>query len=440
MQSNFYNGVERNLWTGNFSEASKQIEKNKNNYGSKSTVLYNLEMGMLLHYSGKYQESNTHLFEAEKTMDDLYTKSITETAASFILNDNMLPYEGEDFEKVFVNLFLALNYASMDNLEDALVEARKVDVKLNEYSRQYDNKNCYKEDAFVRYLMGVMYESNGEINDAYISYVKAYNGYKNYENLYGTRSPSFLEDDLIRTAGLLGFNDDLQRYQSLFNKQFQRPPSNMGSAFIVIYSGKGPIKEEVKISPTVLDKDGMPHTFAIAVPKFRARSQFDRRYTVMLSNSPTGPYATTEVGQNITKIAEKDLNDRLGLIYLKAGGRALLKFLAVEAAKKGLKNDDKSDKKDDKKDKDKKKEKKEKESSFGNILLGFMLDVAYSASEQADIRTWRSLPHQIQIARIFAPSGSYMLNVKSSDNRTVINIPVDVRSQKATFKVIPDVN
>ncbi|NTV47811.1 MAG: hypothetical protein HGB11_15130 [Chlorobiales bacterium] len=161
-----------------------------------------------------------------------------------------------------------------------------------------------------------------------------------------------------------------------------------------------------------------------------------------LASSPTGSYATAEVGQNITKIAEKDLNDRLGLIYLKAGGRAFLKFLAVEAAKKGLKNDDKKEKKDDKKDKDKKKQKKEKEkeSSFGNILLGYLLDAAYSASEQADVRTWRSLPHQIQIARIFVPAGQHTLSIKSSDNRTVTNIPVDVRPQKATFKVIPDVN
>ncbi len=27
-----------------------------------------------------------------------------------VLNDNLLPYEGEDFEKVYVNLILALNY------------------------------------------------------------------------------------------------------------------------------------------------------------------------------------------------------------------------------------------------------------------------------------------------------------------------------------------
>ncbi|NTW48802.1 MAG: hypothetical protein HGB19_03555 [Chlorobiales bacterium] len=428
MQSNFYAGVEKNMGSGNFTEASKQIQKNKNSFGTKSDVLYNLEMGTLLHYAGKYEESNSNLFEAERRMDELFTKSITEQASSFLLNDNVLPYEGEDFEKVFVNLFLALNYACMDNFEDALVEARKVDVKLNEFSRKYDGKNCYKEDALVRYLMGAMYESGGELNDAYISYVKAYEGYQDYEKLYGTHAPSFLQDDLIRTAGLLGFKDDLRRYEKLFNKQFQRPSSAQGSAIVIIYSGKGPIKQEVKISPTIPDKDGMPHTFAIAVPKFQARMKSDRRYTVSLANSPANASIAAEVGQNITKIAEKDLNDRLTLIYLKAGGRALLKFLAVEAAKGGLKKD-KKDKKD----------KKNKDSQIGNILFGALLDVAYSASEQADVRTWRSLPHQIQVARIFAPSGSYTLSVTSS-GRTVTTVPVDVRSQKATFKVIPDVN
>ncbi|GAF99605.1 unnamed protein product, partial [marine sediment metagenome] len=74
-----------------------------------------------------------------------------------------------------VNLFMALNYVGMGNWEGALVEARKVDNKLSVINSKYEEekKNVYKEDGFIRFLMGALYEAEGEINDAFISYRKA---------------------------------------------------------------------------------------------------------------------------------------------------------------------------------------------------------------------------------------------------------------------------
>ena len=109
---------------------------------------------------------------------------------------------------MLINAFLALNYVEKGEPDEALVEARKVDEKLRVYAKEYDGKNTYKEDAFIRYLMGVLYESRGEINDAYISYKKAYETYAVYTKDYGTRAPSFLLDDLVRTATLMAFDGE----------------------------------------------------------------------------------------------------------------------------------------------------------------------------------------------------------------------------------------
>ena len=76
-----------------------------------------------------------------------------------------------------MNVYLALNFAAQGLPDEALVEARKVDLKLKEYARQYEGKNAYQEDAFARYLSGILYESTGEINDAFIAYKKAYEAY-----------------------------------------------------------------------------------------------------------------------------------------------------------------------------------------------------------------------------------------------------------------------
>ncbi|ACF13712.1 conserved hypothetical protein [Chloroherpeton thalassium ATCC 35110] len=418
MNTAFYKTVETNLVAGNYTQAAAQLAKNQSEFGTKSSVLYNLELGLLDHYAGQYDESNQHFFAAEKEMQLLYTKSISQAAVSLLTNDNELPYEGEDFEKVFVNLFLALNYVGMGNLEDALVEARKVDVKLSEYSRRYQGKNVYQKDAFVRYLMGAIYEAEGELNDAYISYVKAYEGYQLYEKQYGTKMPESLADDILRTAYQLDFEDDLEHYEQLFGKTYQPKSLSEGSLFILIYSGQGPIKEEVKISPTIFDRDGMSHTFAMAVPKFKSRELGTRVYQVGLASADGLKRTTAEVGQDVTAIAKKNLQNRLDLIYLKAGGRAVLKFLAVEAAKKKA---------------------KKQTSALGGALFGALLDVGYSASEAADVRTWRTLPHQIQVARFRSTPGTYQLIVKNG-TRVVGQTTTEIKPNTITFKVFPDVN
>lgn len=419
MSSEFYRDVDRDLGAGQYNAAAKVVESNREKYGDNSSVLYNLESGLLLHYAGEYRLSTGHLLESEKKMEELYTQSISSGVGSVVLNDNLLPYEGEDFEKVFVNLFLALNYASAGNLEDAIVEARKVDLKLNEYSRQYDGKNSYKQDAFVRYIMGVLYEANGETNDAFISYKLAYDAYKAYDTLYATHCPSYLKSDLVRTAGQLGFQDELQEYEQMFGMKYSESRSDQGTLLVLVYSGKGPIKEEVKLKVSIMDNDGVVHTFVAAIPKFQSRQSGVRSYTISVSGSGISEDRRPEMGENVEAIAAKNLDERIGLIYLKTAGRALLKFLAAEKAKQEMK--------------------KKSDSHVANFLASVVVDAAYDASEKADVRTWRSLPHDIQLVRLQLPPGNYTLGVAGEFSESVDTRNVAVASGGLSVQIIPDI-
>ncbi len=419
MSVEFYKQVDTQVSANRFDVAAKVVEDNRKTYGESSSVLYNLETGLLRHYAGDYDASNLRLLESERQMDELYTQSISKGVGSLLVNDNLLPYEGEDFEKVYVNLFLALNYAKLGKIEDAIVEARKVDLKLNEYSRKYDGKNSYKQDAFVRYIMGVLYEANGELNDAFISYKLAYDGYREYDTLYATGCPSFLKSDLIRTAGLLGFDDERREYENLFGMQYASPQRNQGTLLIIIYSGKGPVKEEVKLKVSIMDKDGTTHTFVAAIPKFQARQNWVRPYRLELRGGATSSELSSELGENVTAIAARNLDERIGLVYLKTAGRALMKFLAAEKAKKEMK------KKDD--------------SPLANFLTSVVVDAAYDASEKADIRTWRILPHDIQIARFQLPEGNYDLSISDEACQSVDNRAITIKPGTVSVQIVPDV-
>jgi len=98
-------------------------------------------MGMLYHYDGDYVKSNEFLTEAEYAIEDLYTKSVGKAVASMLLNDNALDYFGEDYEDIYLNIFKALNYFHMNKSEDAFVEIRRVNNKLNLLEDKY-KKNC----------------------------------------------------------------------------------------------------------------------------------------------------------------------------------------------------------------------------------------------------------------------------------------------------------
>jgi hypothetical protein len=421
--SEFYREVDDQVAGGKHLNAVETVRNNRYAYGDKSSVLYDLDLGLLYHYAGFPDSSNTHFFAAEQQIQDLYTKSISLAAISAVTNDYVLPYDGEDFEKVLVNVFLALNYVEMGEPDEALVEARKVDLKLRHYAREYQGKNRYQEDAFIRYIAGALYESAGEMNDAFISYRKAYETYSTYAKEYATPAPSFLLDDLVRTATLLSFGEEAATYMALGGHQYERSGEKRGSVLVIVYSGKGPVKEEVRTTVSIPDSAGTLHTFQLALPKFKPRRTAIRGYQITAQRQHevggTEIRARAELAEDITAIAGKALEDRLALIYLKSGGRALMKFLAAEKAKAEL---------------------KKKNDKLTNILGSLAMDIAVAATERADLRAWRTLPAEFQLARLNLAAGDYRLRIEAEDGQmTIPSEPVSVKQGITSFVIVDDV-
>lgn len=427
----FYRDVEAGMAAGSYPDAIAAVRDHRSAYGENNAVLYDLDMGALFHYDGQQDSSTAYLLAAERGIEDLYTKSISREALAVLVNDNVLPYEGEDFEKVLVNVFLALNFARKGLPDEALVEARKVDLKLREYARQYEGKNTYQEDAFARYLSGILYESTGEINDAFIAYQKAFEAYAKYLEEYRTPAPRFLLDDLVRTAELMSFSEEAERYRSLGGAPFSRSAPIPGSIVVVAYAGRGPVKTEVRPSVSIADNDGVIHTFQVALPKFVPRMTGRRAYDVRVrraADSMSVAAARSELAQDVTAIAGRVLEDRLGLIYLKSGGRALLKFLAAEKAKSAVAKRGSDDGK--------------KESGgdrLTNVLASIAIDLVVAATEAADVRTWRTLPAQFQMARLMLPPGDYILDAMADDGGfRLAGEKVRVRQGRTTFVLLDD--
>jgi len=355
-----YAKVDKVLMQQDYYSALELIEENKEKYAERNAVIYYLEKGIINHFASNYEESNESLSRAESIMDELYTKSISKQAASFMISDNIIPYRGEDFENAMVNLFMALNYIGLNN----------------------------KEDAFIRFLMGVLYETDREINDAFISYRKAEEIYSNdYLKNYGVSPSSLLIENLLSAAKAMDFQDELSEIQEKYtNVNYMNPARKrkMAEIYCIHYNGRGPIKAERSWHIAMPDK----YIAKIAYPIFEKKSYQISQSKITLKNltSDSSFQFKTDLMENIASIASMNLENRINRIKAKAIARATIKYLATTAAS-------------------------EKAEKQGGAMLGLLAKVAGNvasvATEQADIRHWRLLPAEIRAGRVIVPPGDY---------------------------------
>ena len=389
-----YQLVQQHIQSEDYPSALKTIEKNKDAYPERNETLYYMEEGIVAHFAGQYQQSNQSLSEAEIILDELYTRSISKEAASFLINDNTIPYHGEDFEHALVNLFMALNYVALGLNEDALVEARKVDTKLNVFNSRYeeDQKNVYREDAFIRFLMGVLYELDGEINDAFISYRKAEQIYRtDFHPNYGINPPRFLIENLLTSAEALDFDQELSELQARYPHVKHMNPAvkqNMAEVYFIQYNGMGAEKtEKFWIVPM---PDG--YIAKIAYPVFEKRSYEISHAVVTLKRSGPGTIHrfNSRLMEDISALAEMNLENRILRIKAKAIARATSKYALTKVASK---------------------EAQKEGGNLAGLLVQAAGNIASFATENADVRHWRLLPAEIRVGRVVVPPGKYTVTV-----------------------------
>ena len=416
-QISHYAQIDQFMLQGNYTDAQKVMNQNKDAYTNRNAALYHMEQGLLAHYAGRYEESNQHLARAEIILEQLYTRSISKQAASFIINDNTVPYRGEDFEDAMLNLFMALNYVGLRQWEDALVEARKVDSKLSLINRRYedDQKNVYKEDAFIRFLMGVLYEAEGEINDAFISYRKAAEIFRSdYEPNYDVSAPDFLIQKMYAAARALDFRQEMEHielaYPSIIDG-LNADLDEMAELYCIHYNGKGPQKVEENWVA------GMPdgYVLKVAYPKFEHRYYGITAGQIRLEDQTNGSRFTgrTELLEDVGAIARMNLRNRLGRIKAKAIARATSKYLATKASANYVQKQS------------------DEYGAAAALLVQIAGNIASAVTEQADTRHWRLLPAQIRLGRVILPPGTYAGQIDFIDKNGNTLISRDIR----TFKI-----
>lgn len=409
------------LRQGNYADALDRLEKPS---GKTNMLLYRFERGLIFHYQGLYAQSNAEFERAERLIDRLYTRSVSREAAAFLTNDAIVAYRGEEFERVLIHYFRALNYERLGDRQAVLVECRKANLKLASYAQEAEYQLSYKNDAFMQYTTGLFFDSEGEWNDAYISYKDAEKGYRAYREAFGISVPRMLLIDLVRVAQKLGYSDEVRSYTEHYRLRPEEllPPPN-GEVIVFIESGFVPRKRQSEMSIPILKDD---RGDAIWVISERAVNRYNNRYVyrdyavdywlnLALPHYPTASEPlgavrlrdeqTSTMGvlaQNLDIIARRTLEQKFDHILLRTVARATAKYLASKSIEKTIANagDDEDD--------------KALKEGIGE-LVGGLFNLLGNATEAADTRGWLSLPRAIHIARLPAGGDAAPLQIEVLD-------------------------
>ena len=399
------------------------VQQAEKEYGEKSRVLYGMDRGMTLHLTGEYQQSNAVLEQAEDELDRLYTRKIRTEALAFMTNDTALPYEGDPYEQVLINVLKALNYAMLGQWQDALVEARRIDHRLNVLSDRTQKTNAYRDDGFARYLSGILYETTGDVNNAFIAYRKAYETFDAGRAWLHTPIPTQLQQDLLRTAEALHFTQEFGEYRSIFpNTRWETSTAiqQFAQVIVISYNGRAPRKEDqffdLPISGDALQlvllnrgvsqfnrqsNRGMDALFyglngrvvRVALPRLVSqKTQIAADTVSLIPENGSQVMVRTELVNNVTALADKALSEQMAGITAKALARAGTKFATAEALTRGSQQLGGKD-----------------AGPLIGLVVGLLTKGFAVASEEADKRSWQTLPDEIYLGRVWVPPGRYQV-------------------------------
>lgn len=413
-------------------ELDAALEKAEATQAGSSEVLFLMEKGLILHYAGRFEESNAAFERAELLIDDLYTKSLTKELGAFITSDNVRDYDGEEFERVWINYYRALNYIHLGMRDEALVECRKVNQKLKRYADDKGSgETAYPEDPFIQYLTGLLYEWGGEVNDAFISYRIAEESYLRHAAAFGVEMPPDLPCSLLRTSKRLGFSDEYRQYSEKYPElSWEETYADSGYGALVILHENGyiPFKIEQNITVPIFESDHWDKDEEFAATLARRSNGYNSRnrkvkYWLRVAlpqyapGDPRIAYGRVSAGgeqshtvtvEDLGAIARRTFEEKYGTILLRSMVRALTKYGAHEFV-------------------DKKSE-----------ALGILSNIVAVATESADTRSWLTLPSALGLARLSLPAGEHNVELVFYDQNGLEvqrgTIPgVEVRSGDVTF-------
>lgn len=389
---------------------------------SNDGLLYAQESGRMAQINGQFDKSKTYYEQAiaaYKAFDDQAKVSVSDMgakASSLLLNDNAIPYRGPGYERIMLHQYQALNYLFAADAQGAMVEVRRsnelqaseqaryqksqksvqamangtIDAEVNKLGKSAGTVTSSFLNAYSYYTTGLLYELLGQPNDAFIDYRKA-----------AQISPDnqYLQQDLVRLAKQLS----MPQYDE-FKRRWgdaQLAKAGQGQVVMLIERGFVPEKQSLTVPFTI---DGNWQTISLAT------YQSSGRQAAPATVQGLGTVLKAQPIANIDALAINALKEDLPAALVR---QALRVYAKAEMAQ-SVRSDSK---------------RRNDQIDAGAIAM----QIFNVITEQADRRSWLTLPQQAQIARQYVDQGQYDISLGNAQNTKI-----EVKADKTTLIWIID--
>lgn len=340
---------------------------------NRDQLVYLMDYGSALQACGDYKKSNQILLQAEALADEADYHSVSNITASTLLNEEMIQYKGDTFEKLFINVSLALNFIQLGQNDSAMVEVRKINNKFQKY--QGDDKKPFELNAFAQYMAGLIYESDRKYDDACISYKEAFFLDQNYRSV---------AKDMLRSCWKANrfdqFNTLVKKVNATAEEISYAKEKNKSELILVLMQGWGPRKYPRLDAPT--------YPRLISVGSLTQSLQVERQGnpSEIYQSEPVYSFETAAI-----KTLDADYNS---LVARRVGSRVAKHVMADQIRQK-------------------------------NEALGAVALITMIASDRADLRQWSLYPRTMHVLKIPVKPGSHEFKLSGVDNNKKVteNLP-----------------
>lgn len=423
----------------------------------RDKVLFAMEMGRTAQLAGHVEESRT-AFEAAiaatTAQDDKATISASGAAAqtgALLVNDKAIPYQAPSCERTLVHHYQALNYLALGDLSGAGVEIRRANREQEEaqqrrareiYRAQSTEGNGPPEgerdpalatvyagldelagavkhsflNAATFYLSSVVWEMLEEPNDAYIDLKRALEIYPDNPHV---------QRDVIRLGKRLGMREDVADFVRRFPAAAETPPdgARAGKARLVVIYEEGlvPPKSEVAL-PYPLPSSGA--IGMIALPTYATKAPPAMPLPVAVDGTELGRTAPI---CDLGALAARALEEKMPGILARQITRAIAKGAAAYAV-----DNHRHDARDHRR-----RSGPYRQEVVDADDLGVMLITLFNLfSEQADLRSWLTLPAHVHVFSGWVEPGARQVALGPAPNQPAWTGPVTFSEGKTTILVV----
>jgi hypothetical protein len=388
--------------------AEKKISKKKNPKGED--LLWALQLGTVTRIQQDYTKS-TESFDKAEDMLKYYDEQSTigDGIGSTLANDNVIPYRGEEYDGIMVNVYKALNFMAERNFELARVEfnraldrQRRAKEKFNEEINKLKTElEKDQQNEFTK--SNVDNPETAELLAQKYPNLHNFEAYPDFVNPFATylagiffnlvRDHAKAVDLLKESYGMVGDNGYLADDLSITENILDGKGRLEDTVWLIFENGLGPVKNELRMDiPLFVETDNVKYV-GIALPELYFRN---KAHQYLIAEVDGNDYETRLVSDMDRVIQTEFSKDYAGILT-----RAIISATVKAVAQYALENQDSS------------------KSSLASVFMA-----AYSyATTAADVRIWTSLPKEFQVARFPKPKDG-KLKVKRSGSVPVdINIP-----------------